>query len=82
MDSHGESTALTRELGAELRKARKPRSCPVTRWRADWELYRLLDLAREADNGYRLRPHGTGLPDELRSLVVRKPPRTTSPSSN
>lgn len=36
------------------------------------ELERLLDLVRDADDGYWLRPHGTRLPDELRSLVVQE----------
>lgn len=43
-------------------------SCGVDRG----ELERLLDLAREVDGGYWLRPHGRQLPDELRSLIFQE----------
>lgn len=43
-------------------------SCGVVRG----ELERLLELARESYDQYWLRPHGKGLPDELRSLVVQE----------
>lgn len=106
MDQKGESTALTRELGAELRAARVKAGftglslahqlgwdqSKISRMETGVrgtsevdaaiylayckvggkELNRLLDLAREADNGYRLRLHGSALPDELRSLIVQE----------
>ncbi|HEV2784473.1 MAG TPA: helix-turn-helix transcriptional regulator [Actinophytocola sp.] len=36
------------------------------------ELNELLELAREPDDGYLIRPHGQRLPDELRSLVFHE----------
>lgn len=36
------------------------------------EIDSLLELARETDEGYFLRPHGQQLPDELRSLVIQE----------
>src|SRR5579884_2452835 len=36
------------------------------------ELDRLLDLAREAENGYRLQWHGEKLSDELRTLIIEE----------
>jgi transcriptional regulator with XRE-family HTH domain len=36
------------------------------------ELDDLLDLANEAENGYRLQPHGEQLPEELRTLVIEE----------
>jgi transcriptional regulator with XRE-family HTH domain len=40
---------------------------------------RILELVREAD-GYRLRPHGSQLPDELRTLVFQETTATTTTS--
>ncbi|MDV6014405.1 helix-turn-helix transcriptional regulator [Haloechinothrix sp. LS1_15] len=54
--------------GSEVDNAIYLSSCGVPRA----ELERLLKLARQADDGYWVRPHGHGLPDELRSLVVQE----------
>ncbi|SNR56320.1 Helix-turn-helix domain-containing protein [Haloechinothrix alba] len=48
-------------------------SCGVARA----ELERLLELARQADDGYWVRPHGQALPDELRSLVIQESTATS-----
>lgn len=32
----------------------------------------ILELARESDDGFRLRPHGDQIPDELRSLIYQE----------
>ena len=101
-----ESSALSRELGAELRKAREkagfvgyqlanrlgwsaskvsraetgqqPLSevdtaiflsyCRVERN----EIKYLMSVARELSDAYHLRPHGSGLPDELRTLIIQE----------
>lgn len=101
-----ESTARTRELGAELRKVRETAryTGKELAWKLGWsaskvsrmetgdrntsevdaavyaafcgatgdELQRLLDLARECDDGHWLHARGDRLPDELRSLVVQE----------
>lgn len=109
---HRESSALSRELGAELRKAREkagyvgyqlanrlgwsaskisraetglqPLSEADTVIFASYcrteskELKYLAELAREVGQAYYLRPHGSALPDELRTLIAMETTATAS----
>ena len=103
---HRESSALSRELGAELRKAREKAgyvgyqlanrlgwsATKVSRaetgmqplsevdtaiflsyCRAERDEIRyLMGVARELSDTYHFRPHGSGLPDDLRTLVIQE----------
>ncbi|WP_166658996.1 helix-turn-helix domain-containing protein [Labedaea rhizosphaerae] len=103
---HRESSALSRELGAELRKAREKAGYVGYQLanRLGWsaskvsraetglqppsevdtaiflsychaerdEIKYLMGVARELSDAYHLRPHGSGLPDELRTLIIQE----------
>jgi transcriptional regulator with XRE-family HTH domain len=101
-----ESSALSRELGAELRKAREKAGFVGYQLanRLGWsaskisraetglqplgevdtaiflsychaereETKYLMGVARELSDAYHLRPHGSALPDELRTLIIQE----------